>query len=490
VQRDDALVVRRRLRHEVDDDPGFLAAVDPHDAADSLLVDALARRRRQVHAHRRAGRVPPLGEQHRVDQHVDLAALVCGEDLRELDRRRSAADRLRLDADGAELLGEVVRVVDAGRIDDAGRRVEPVAVEARGGLVERLVVECLRKRALLEVAADDRHRVDRGCGRDSQAAKRRDQTAARGVAERQVVDGGREDVGDLLRDQLLRRCHPDVDRLGEAADGGARLLAERRMRLVANHELVRLGIELLPVASEPGVGLDRQRALRARRPAFHRVGDPCAVPLGRQVAVELRNEQAPVGQDEDAERPRRLDEPGSGDRLAGRGRMAEAEPPDGAGVLLGRQWLRQLDPAVLGGRCGEIVLLFLDLGVGAVVGNVAVAVAELDVLAVLRGRDQLRQHSGERVDLVPAQLRPGREARWAVGEHALEPEHQRVAALPLVGGARVARVQLGDRVVERAPARRVGRERDGRVFVRSKERLTCPFTGAGGGFLEPRHLRR
>jgi hypothetical protein len=36
--------------------------------------------------------------------------------------------------------------------------------------------------------------------------------------ERQVVDRGGEDVGDLLRDQLLGRGHADVDRLGKRAD--------------------------------------------------------------------------------------------------------------------------------------------------------------------------------------------------------------------------------------------------------------------------------
>jgi hypothetical protein len=90
VQRDDALVVRGRLRREVDDDPGFLARMRPHDPADPLLVDALRRGRREVHADRRARRVPALGEQHRVDQDVDLAALVGGERLGELDRGRAA----------------------------------------------------------------------------------------------------------------------------------------------------------------------------------------------------------------------------------------------------------------------------------------------------------------------------------------------------------------------------------------------------------------
>ena len=191
------------------------------------------------------------------------AALVGGEDLGEANRRRPPADRLRLQPGRAELLRQVVGVVDAGRVDDPGRRVEAVAVEAGGGLVQRDVVEDLGQRLLVEVAADDRHRVDRRRRRHAQAAQRRDQAAAGGVGERQVVDRGREDVRDLLRDQLLGRGHADVDRLREAADRGARLLAERRVRLVADDELVRLAAQLLHVPGEPGVGLDRDRVARA-----------------------------------------------------------------------------------------------------------------------------------------------------------------------------------------------------------------------------------
>jgi hypothetical protein len=114
---------------------------------------------------------------------------------------------------------------------------------------------------LVEVAADDRHRVDRGDRRHAQVAQRRDQAAARGVLQRQVVDRGGEDVGDLLRDQLLGRGHPDVEGLGEGADRGRGLLPERRVRLVADHELVRVAVDRVDVAREPGVGLDRERRL-------------------------------------------------------------------------------------------------------------------------------------------------------------------------------------------------------------------------------------
>ena len=153
VERDDALAVRGGLRDEVEDHTGLLARVRAHDPADPLLVDAPRRGRREVHADCRAGRVPALGEQHRVDEYVDLAALVGGERLRELDGRRAARDGFRLQAGSPELLREVVRVVDAGRVDDSGRGVEALAVEARRRLVQRLVVECRGERALLEVAA-------------------------------------------------------------------------------------------------------------------------------------------------------------------------------------------------------------------------------------------------------------------------------------------------------------------------------------------------
>src|SRR5581483_4205972 len=269
--------------------------------------------------------------------------------------------------------------------------------------------------------------------------------------ERQIVDRGGEHVGDLLRDQLLGRSHPDVDGLGEAADRGARLLAERGVRLVADHQLVRVAIQVLHVPREPGVGLDRDRVGARRATVARHLGrDPLAVALLLQLAVELADEQPAVGEDQDADRPRRLDEAGGGDRLPGCRRVAEAVAADGAGV------------AALGRR---VFLLGLDLhGVAVFAVLAAVLVLLVLVEVVLRlvddrlrlalgGRDQLRQHPGERVDLVPAQLGPGAQARRPVAEHPLEPEHQRVADLPLRGRRFVAGLELGERDV--------GRYRDG-----------------------------
>ncbi len=123
VQRHDRVVVLRRGMDEVDDDARLLAQVAARDAADALLVDALGRGRREVHADRRARRVPALGEQLGVDEDVDVAALVAGEDRRQLALGRLAGDGLCLQPRVAERLGDVVGVAHAGGVDDArGRR--------------------------------------------------------------------------------------------------------------------------------------------------------------------------------------------------------------------------------------------------------------------------------------------------------------------------------------------------------------------------------
>ena len=340
------------------------------------------------------------------------------------------------------------------------------------------MVECGGQGALLEVAADDRHRVDRRSGRYAKRAQRSDQAAAGGVPERQVVDRGGEDIRDLLRDQLLRRGHADVDRVREAADRSARLLAERRVRLVGDHQVVRLRLEVAPVAREPGVGLNRQRVGLGRPlAAFDGVDDPVAVPLCRQIAVELGDEQPAVGEDQDAERACGFDESGRGDRLAGRRRMAEPEAADSAWVFLRGE--RQLVGVAVGG--GRFQLLFLVL-LGLDVRGVPVPIRGLG--SFLRGCDQLREHSGERVDLVASQLRAGGEPGRAVSEHALETEHQRVTALPLVRGRVQADVHLRDSVIQRESACRAGRQHDGRVFVSPEKWLSGPILGAGGGLAE------
>jgi hypothetical protein len=198
--------------------------------------------------------------------------------------------------------------------------------------------------------------------------------------------------------------------------------------LVADHELVRVARERVGVPREPRVGLDRDR-VRSRRclAALDRVREAVAVALGRQVVLELADEQAAVGEDQDAERACGLDEAGGGDGLAGCGRVAEAIAADGAGIracerLVGLGLL--VDVSVVGGL--ELVLL---LDVLRLELDRAVAVHVLG-LALVR-RDQLGQHPRERVDLVLPQLR----ARGGRGrlrrQHPLEPEEQAEAHLPV-----------------------------------------------------------
>ena len=59
----------------------------------------------------------------------------------------------------------------------------------------------------------------------------------------------------MARDQRPGRGHADEHRPGPAADAGARLLAQGRVRLVADDDRVRVG-HAPGVADEPLVGLD------------------------------------------------------------------------------------------------------------------------------------------------------------------------------------------------------------------------------------------
>ena len=75
-----------------------------------------------------------------------------------------------------------------------------------------------------------------------------------------------------------------------------------------------------------------------------------------------------MGQDEDAEMARGLDEPGGRDRLAGRRRVAEAESADRAGVVAGELELEQLVVDEAGVEVVVGVFVGVDLG-GCAVGG-------------------------------------------------------------------------------------------------------------------------
>ncbi len=232
VQRHDRVVVLGRGVDEVDDDPGLLARVAAGDAADALLVDALGGGRREVHADRRAGAVPALGQQHRVDEHVDLARLVVGEDPRQLALGRLAGDRLGLHPEVAERLRDVVGVAHAGGVDDAGDPVEAGLVEVGDRDVERRLVEQLGQHLLVELGVDlaspQRHLGDRPHarpGRDPDAAQRRDHAAPRGLGEVEARGLGREQVGDVAGDQRAGGGHADEDRARPARGSRAEVFS-------------------------------------------------------------------------------------------------------------------------------------------------------------------------------------------------------------------------------------------------------------------------
>ena len=292
-----------------------------------------------MHADRRPRRVPALGEQHRVAEHVHLAALERGEDLRQLALRGLAGDGAGVDPGRPERGGDVVGVTHAGRVDDARDPAEARAVEVGDGDVERLLVQELGQLLLVEVlvhlAAAQRHLGDRphpGPGRDADAAKRRDHAAPRRLGEVEARGLGGEEVGDVAGDQRAGRGHADEHRLRPAADAGARLLAEGRVRLVADHDRVGVG-DAVGVADEPLVGLDRDRAVGMVRAVQQRRREPVLVAAVGDLADELVDEVAAVGEDQDAAGSRALDEAEGGDRLAGAGRVLEPEAAARARVL-------------------------------------------------------------------------------------------------------------------------------------------------------------
>src|ERR671925_269 len=202
------------------------------------------------------------------------------------------------------------------------------------------------------------------------------------------------------------------------------------------------------------------------RAALPPTREALAVALLLEVALELRDEQPPVGQDQDAKRPGCVDEARGGDRLARGRRVPEPVAADGAGG--GPPGRKLLEHVLFGGLVGLLVLLVL----GDVLEGRAVAVQR--TLVLLQVGDELGEHPGERIDLVAPELGAGGEPRRPLAEDALEPEHEAVAHLPARRGLGQPGLDLGQRVVERAPARGAGREDLFRILVGVEEGLACP----------------
>jgi len=171
-----------------------------------------------------------------------------------------AGHGLGLDAGLDEGVGHVVRVLHAGGVDHTGEVAEAGLVEVGDRDVERRLVEQLGQLLLVEVlvhlAAAQRHVRDRAhshAGWDAHAPERRDHAASRGLGQVEARRLGGEEVGDVAGDQRARGGHAHEHRAEPLADGGARLLAERGVGLVADHELVRGARDLVDVPGKPGV---------------------------------------------------------------------------------------------------------------------------------------------------------------------------------------------------------------------------------------------
>ena len=72
-----------------------------------------------MHADGGAGRVPALGQQLGVAEHIHLAPFEGGKRLRELALRSLARDRLGVDPEFPEGSGDILRVLDTGRVKHA-----------------------------------------------------------------------------------------------------------------------------------------------------------------------------------------------------------------------------------------------------------------------------------------------------------------------------------------------------------------------------------
>jgi hypothetical protein len=218
-----------------------------------------------VHADRRPGAVPALGQEHRVDQHVDLPGLVFGQDPGQVTLGRLARDGLGVDAHLAEGLGHVVGVLDAGRVNDPRDAVEAGLVQIGDGHVERRLVQQLGQHLLVKfgvhLTSAQRHLGDRPhsrAWRDPDAPQRRDHSTPGRLRQVKARGLGGEQVGDVTGDQRARRRHADEDRSGPAPNRGRCLFAQGGVGLVADHDRVRVG-DPPGVAHEPLIGLHRDR---------------------------------------------------------------------------------------------------------------------------------------------------------------------------------------------------------------------------------------
>ena len=334
VQGDRAVCVRCSGLGEVDDDAGFLAAMEAHDATNALLVDATTGGRCEVHADGGARRVPALSEQLGVDQHVDFATLVGGKRLGEFARWRASRDCGGFESNRPHRCRNTNGVVDTGGVDDARALPKHVEVVHRGRHVDGVVVERVGELLLVVVATNEPDALERCARRHAHSTERGDDTRQHGLAEREVCNLGWEDIADVLLQQLVGGGHADIGRRIEPSNCGRGAITKRRMSLVAEDHAIDVAVEAIGILDKPRIGLDRDRRHQRRLgSAEHGVLEAMRVALLLEVALELVDQETAMGEDQDAGDLGGIDEGSGGDGLAGGGRVLEAVAANGARVV-------------------------------------------------------------------------------------------------------------------------------------------------------------
>ena len=242
------------------------------------------------------------------------------------------------------------------------------------------------------------------------------------------------------------------------------------------------------VADEPLVGLDRDRAVGVVAAVEQRRAQPLLVAAVGDLADELVDQVAAVGEDQHAagrvasmkptaatvlpapvacSNQKRRAAPGSS------GASSTTSSSSSAGSS-SQSWGSSSGASSSSSSSSSLARRRRPVGVGssasAAARRLAAASSSPPLPAAVGAADlllghQLGQGPGEGVDLVRVQFGAVAQLRRFVGEEALQPEQQREVAAPLDRGVLGAVVELLQRRVERAAARGPRRQRLGPLAV-------------------------
>ena len=170
-----------------------------------------------------------------------------------------------------------------------------------------------------------------------------------------------------------------------------------------------------------------------------------------------------MGEDQDAAGARSLDEAQRGHGLAGTGGVLEPEAAGRARVLEGRSAAASSSASSAGSQSSGSSSVSSSPSISTSPEGSSSAATGRRAVGARSARLQLRgerdQRAGEGVDLVRVQHRAVGQVRLVLGQHPLEPQHERVVAPPLDRGLVAAGIELRQRVIERGAAGGALRER-------------------------------